>query len=268
MGGSEEVFEGERMPLVMIGAGLVVILSNFMALLSFPFSIRIPWHKKTNPLVKVSPPFSFNFSFIREHSYQIMLWGIYACVLVSFILMHTAYLYVSTADTIRAHRYLWKLANLVLWLATSLLLVPFNRSMISVYNCETPVNSTVSVVVEDNSIECWEPYHAVLCVFSGVCLALFLFMSLRLVFVNSELSRAAVYFWTNWTFDRPSVGHVHLLSLRSALFARTQLLLEIALICISLFLNKSASNRDVAIAFLVISIMLIVATFMYPPYWK
>eukprot|EP00050_Salpingoeca_kvevrii_P019777 m.90459 g.90459 ORF g.90459 m.90459 type:complete len:947 (+) comp8567_c0_seq3:90-2930(+) len=251
-------FDGERKPILAIGAGMTVLISDFFQYLSFPFTVpSLHWDDDSHPFTEALPPLQFDFSL--GSAFVWLFWAVVAAAILVFVLVHNSFKFVGRSAFLS--RVLWLGTTALAWASSQVLFIPFSRTLLSVWLCNAD-----SQLERDSTIRCWGGEHLAMVVAGTLGLILLLVITLRLSFVNGDLSRIAVYFWKSWSFDRPFVGKIHLLSRRSAALNRAQVLVSSVMLAFSIFADDS--SLVASISFLIASLFLAGCTFFVPPFWS
>jgi hypothetical protein len=98
-----------------------------------------------------------------------------------------------------------RIISVSVWAGTSFLFIPVYRILLQAYHCRRGDGDTLRLV-PDPSVGCWAGTHIIYVVCASVALALFTLTSLRLVPVLGRLADTAVFFWFDWSFDKPDTS--------------------------------------------------------------
>lgn len=71
------------------------------------------------------------------------------------------------------------------------------------------------VIFDYPEVTCWKGIHYFYFIFSIVLLLLYFPLALRMVNVDGDLNKVAIYWWKTWKFDKPDIRDMHLVSKRS-----------------------------------------------------
>lgn len=247
--------------------GASVLAADFFQYMSFPFSVdAIHFDEDTNPMAVVAPPFQFSFG-LSSAFFQVLFWLCVGVTVATFALVANAFRTIGEAGERTLRGRVFALTAALAWLLSTLLFIPVARTLLAGLACETDSESGERVVVEAPALACWSPPHLGMVAGAGVGLAMLVPLTLRLVVLNGDIHRMAVYFWLQWRFDTPYTGKIHALSVRSAAFSRSQTVVELAMVAFAVFF-ETVSQTALAAVFLAGVLFLIVANLWKPPFWR
>lgn len=81
--------------------------------------------------------------------------------------------------------------------------IPIVRSLFGAYACPDSMPDAPDVE------NCYENEHWIYMAFSAMCLFVFIPLCVRLAIVDGALGRICVYYFKNWTQDKPDISRIH-----------------------------------------------------------
>lgn len=135
------------------------------------------------------------------------------------------------------------------------------------------------------TVVCWEGIHIFYFMFSIILLILYFPLVLRMVNVDGDLNKVAIYWWKTWKFDKPDLRDMNLFSKKTVhiffllqtklkllqnfikvQFERLYFILKLILVIISIFAREvSLANM---IALFLVSLINMGTVFWIPPYYS
>eukprot|EP00128_Syssomonas_multiformis_P010160 Colp12_sorted_trinity150504_noHs@26315 len=154
------------------------------------------------------------------------------------------------------HR-LWPVVWGVCWAASTILFIPFASTLLQTFTCEAGF-------LTNTTLTCWGGPHVILAIISGLLLAIYLPFVVRLAAVGGNLARTAYYFWFKWNFDQPETLRVHLSSLRCVVHERASVVLCLAMVLITTFINNGPLASSLLLA---TSLATVCVAYRWPPFY-
>lgn len=242
----------ERGPSFSTWLGILLILVDTFQLASFAFTPSMPW-ATINPLGRLALPFQLEFDFLNSGlGLDLSFWLAAIFTIALLVTFHCSFKFANGGSGVR--QCLWDITRVLCWLSSALLFIPLTRILMRSFMCPSDGQAYGGV--------CWTGSHIVHIVIASILLTAYIPLSLRLTAVGGSLDKVAVYYWTKWSQDKPSLQKEHPLSVQSSTPDSVATLIAVVMVLSSLFTTGLVSAGLLVST----SALLLLATLVWPPF--
>eukprot|EP00727_Mastigamoeba_balamuthi_P014156 m51a1_g9363 putative rac1 protein (1067) ;mRNA; f:169740-175413 len=264
---------GEWGPTLEVVVGLVTMLVEWVQLCALAFSTAVPWNRY-HPAASAFPPFQLNFlRWISEGAMS--CWLPFAIVCAAMVLYCLLFALAPSIKNAGADTYTkilgWPFTIFFCWAMTTVVFIPAISTVVSVFHCYGDYLPS-----SNDEIPCWRRSHWGMVVVALVVLASYLPLALRLSHVDGLLTRAAIYFWKDWSQDTPDLRKLSSMSRDNTKTNRFLMAIEcgkaIATVMLFKSVDKNATTGGGTLTFILCivlsvgALLMVSVTLLWPPY--